>query len=552
MGSDGPDTGGVAFIDHDNHVRLATGLAGDPAVRAAIADRTVLARLRERRLAPVTTGDGRGIVALATSMPEGDLIVLSASAGDAVLEFATSVEFAWDIVHHLLTDPFDAMTVIDDRARVAYIAPVHERFFGLDHGEAVGKDVREVIENTRLPEVLRSGKAEVGEIQHMRGATRVVTRTPILRDGNVVGAIGRVMFKGPEQLDALARRINELESEVEFYKREAAALKGRHYALDDIVGESEPVRRLKQDIAKLAATDVPVLVLGESGSGKELVAHALHRLSARREQRMVTVNAAALPDTLVESELFGYEAGSFTGASRRGQAGKFELADGGTLFLDEIGDMPAETQVKLLRVLQDGLVERIGGREPRRVDFRLVTATNQDLDAGIEAGAFRLDLFYRISSVQLRVPPLRERMEDLPLLVTRFLAEYCERHRRPNLHVAREVLDWLATRSWPGNIRQLRHETERAAIFAAGSELTLEDFAAQEPVAATRGVARETVAAPRPGESLRETLDRVQDQVIAAAMDAHGGNKKRVAESLGISRSFLYRRLERMGVGDAR
>ncbi len=520
---------GLILLDRKGELRVALGRGREAAVQAAIKRPGLVTSLRSRRLASLPD---LGLAVLWTAMEEEDLFLLSA-AGSAVLDFLVGVDFAYDILEHLLTDPFDAMTVVDAEARVAYIAPVHEGFFGLRHGSAVGRPVEEVIENTRLHRVVASGKAEVGETQSMRGVTRVVNRTPIRdADGRILGAIGRVLFKGPKQLEALNQRINRLEDEVAFYRREARAARERRYGLDELIGESAAIERLKREIVQVAPLDVPVLITGESGVGKELVAQAIHHLSPRREAPLVAVNAAALPDSLVESELFGYEAGAFTGADRRGRAGKFEQAAGGSLFLDEIGETPAQVQAKLLRVLQDGRVERLGGSS-EQVDFRLITATNAKLEERVAAGLFRLDLFYRISPVVLAVPPLAERLDDLPALVQHFLAEFAERHGRPVLEVAPEVFSLLAARAWPGNLRQLKHSVERAAIFAQGPLLTAASFDETHPAGGSvEGV-----------EPLQSALERVEDELIQAALTANGGNKKKAAEQLGISRSYLYKKL---------
>ena len=249
---------------------------------------------------------------------------------------------------------------------------------------------------------------------------RIVSRIPIKRGDEVIGAFGRVMFKGLGQLEKIMRRINMLEGEVEYYRREAAVLRDRSYGLESLIGDSPAMRKLRSEIIKLAPLEMPILVIGESGTGKELVAHALHRLSPRRDAAMVAVNAAALPATLVESELFGYEAGAFTGANKKGHKGKFEQAAGGTIFLDEIGDMPLDVQVKLLRVLQERTVERIGSYRPQEVDFRMIAATNGDLRRLVTENKFRLDLYYRISAVVIEMPPLRARISDIPELAHLF------------------------------------------------------------------------------------------------------------------------------------
>jgi transcriptional regulator with PAS, ATPase and Fis domain len=260
----------------------------------------------------------------------------------------------------------------------------------------------------------------------------------------------------------------------------------------------------------------------------------------------VLVNAAALPANLVESELFGYEAGAFTGADRKGRPGKFELADKGTLFLDEIGDMPTDMQAKLLRVLQDGTFERVGGTQGKRSDFRLISATNRNFKTMIADGVFRLDLFYRISTITLRLPPLRERLQDIPLLADTFLANFASRHRQKRLTLDGSAIAHLQAQSWPGNIRQLQHAVERAAIFCDTDVLTAANFAnvaddgmvsvPAEPVPASG-------LADAAGPNMKLAKDKVEGDIIIDAMRRYDGNKKKVAETLNISRSYLYKKL---------
>jgi transcriptional regulator with PAS, ATPase and Fis domain len=471
------------------------------------------------------------------------LIVLH-RASAPVLDFIGSVDFAFDIIEHMITDPHDAMTVVDANARLVYISPVHEAFFGLKRGEGKGQPVGRVIENTRLDRVVKLGKPEIGELQKMKGVERVVSRVPIRRDGKVVGAIGRVMFKGPQQVEALSRRIKALESEVEFYRSKAVALQKRSYGLDDLVGESAAMRRLRGEIVKLAPLEIPILIHGESGTGKELVAHSLHRLSPRRDEALVMVNAAALPATLVESELFGYEAGAFTGADRKGRKGKFEQAAGGTIFLDEIGEMPLDVQAKLLRVLQDRIVERVGGDRAREVDFRLVSATNRDLEALVAENTFRLDLYYRISPIVIAVPPLRERREDIEELVVHFLRDVAERHRRPEPEVDESAVAYWMDQPWPGNARQLRHEVERAFVFAENGRITADTVSRGKACPSDRVASRRPASGP--GATIRDATARAEADLVREAMVRLKGNKKRVAEELGISRSYLYKLLGEM------
>lgn len=309
---------------------------------------------------------------------------------------------------------------------------------------------------------------------------------------------------------------------------------GQTGAFVGLIGRSCAMQKLCSDIRKVAALAVPVLLLGESGTGKEVVARALHASGPRREQAYVPMNAAAVPASLAESEFFGHEPGAFTGADRRARRGKFELADGGTLFLDEVGDMPLDIQVKLLRVLEDGRFERLGGSRCLQSDVRLVCATHRDLSQALHDGRFRHDLYYRISAVTIRIPPLRERLDDIEDLAHHFLESFTRRNGLSRRALDPGFIDHLRRIPWPGNVRQLRHEVEYAAIFAEGGTLRPWDL--------PRRVAP---AGMLPIEA-REDFPRacqVEMQMIRGAISAFDGNKKRAAEALGISRSHLYRRL---------
>lgn len=503
-----------------------------------------------RKLTSISNMERPLIVASVSSGDAVCFLIFASHLGDELCEFLASVECAEDILRHFITAPYEAMVVVNTAGKIIYMSPVHERFFGIRHGEAIGRHVTSVVKNTNLHEVVRTGKAQVGQLQEMNGIMRVVSRVPIMDTRNrVVAAIGQVMFKGPEAIKDLTVELAQVKQERDFYKRELSGVRNRSYGLDQIVGGSEAVRRLKDSIVRVAPMDVPVLLAGESGTGKEMVAHAIHMLSLRNDKPLVLLNSAALPANLVESELFGYEPGAFTGADRKGRKGKLEAADTGTLFLDEIGDMPIDMQVKLLRVLQDGQIERIGGDRARHSDFRLISASNRDFKDMISKSEFRLDLFYRISTVTLRLPPLRERLEDIPELASTFLEAFACRHGAPLKSISQPALEFLQSRAWPGNIRQLQHAIERAAIFCDGAVLSVDDFIDLEgadPASMVTAAVGHPADAKQPTD-VREARDRVESEMIAQAMRRSGGNKKRVAEELGISRSYLYKRLSTLG-----
>ncbi|MCS6771674.1 MAG: sigma-54 dependent transcriptional regulator [Kiritimatiellae bacterium] len=308
------------------------------------------------------------------------------------------------------------------------------------------------------------------------------------------------------------------------------------YGLQHIIGQSPEMQEVLDTVKQVAPSRATVLLLGESGTGKELVAHALHQLSPRNKGPFVAVHCAALTSTLLESELFGHEKGAFTGATER-RRGRFELADGGTLFLDEIGEIDAAIQVKILRVLEERRFERVGGTEPIDVDVRLIAATNRDLKKLVEEGKFREDLFFRLDVVSIRLPPLRERTGDLPLLVNHFIQVFAKENAKPVAGITPEALAALQSYSWPGNVRELRNVIERMVVLARGDRLTLRDVPPH-----IRG---EADAAPRGG-----TLSLVENEklLIQRALKLHDGNVTRAAQELGISRRTLHRKLNEYGL----
>jgi PAS domain S-box-containing protein len=555
---------GVLVVDEGGTIVFSSGVMSRAAVATAVIQRWRRAEDALGALWSVRSGD-MSLCVLATQADQAcAFFALSDGCNDELLNFVNAVPFAGDILRHLLTSPYEAMTVVDSAGVVRYLSPVHEKFFGMERADWIGKHVTKVIENTRLDTVVRTGKAEIGQTQEMRGATRIVSRVPIrARGGELVGAVGQVMFRGPEHLQSMNAELSQLRTEVAFYRRELTNRRTNSLGLEQIVGNSAVIRKLKDDIVKVAPLDVPVLLVGESGTGKELVAHALHLLSMRRDNPLVLVNAAALPATLVESELFGYEAGAFTGAERKGRKGKFEQANEGTLFFDEIGDMPLEIQVKLLRVLQDGAFERVGSERSRSSNFRLISASNVDFQRMIAEKSFRLDLFYRISGVTLHVPSLRERRDDIPLLVEHALENFAQRHGTAKKRVSAAAMELLVRQPWPGNVRQLIHTLERGVIFAEGEEIGPGDLGLLGE-GEHGGSAVASLLAPRgpggPGERplpsvastistgpVREAVSSLEMSLIRDGMARFKGNKLRVASELGISRSYLYKRLAEMG-----
>jgi DNA-binding NtrC family response regulator len=388
-----------------------------------------------------------------------------------------------------------------------------------------GLSVLEKARETRpeLPVVIMSGH---GSIETVRSAFKLgafdYLEKPITEKEKLLVAVK----------NALALR--SLREENARLRKEAGPL--------EMVGSGPAMKRLFELVRRTAPSEGRVLVTGENGTGKELVARAIHESSRRKDGPFVKLNCAAVPAELIESELFGHERGAFTGAvaARRG---KFEQADGGTLFLDEVGDMPPAMQAKVLRVLQEGDFERVGGQQTLEVDVRVVAATNKDLDAEVKAGRFREDLFYRLAVVPIHTPPLRERREDVPELAARFLAEGCERNGRRPMTLAREAMLVLQGHEWPGNVRELRNLVERLAILCDGPEISADDVAAVLP-----GARRPRADRFRSGASFHELVEEAEREIILGALDANADNVSDTARALGLERSHLYKKMRALGI----
>ena len=388
-----------------------------------------------------------------------------------------------------------------------------------------GLSVLEKARETRpdLPVVIMSGH---GSIETVRSAFKLgasdYLEKPITEKEKLLVAVR----------NAVALR--SLREENAALRREAGPL--------EMVGSGPAMRKLFDVIRRAAPSEGRVLVTGENGTGKELVARAIHAGSRRKDTPFVKLNCAAVPAELIESELFGHERGAFTGAVAA-RKGKFEQADGGTLFLDEVGDMPAAMQAKVLRVLQEGEFERVGGQQALRCDVRVVAATNKDLAAEVKAGRFREDLFYRLNVVPIHAPPLRERKEDVPELAIRFLAEACERNGRRPMKLAREALLALQSHEWPGNVRELRNLVERLAILSDGPEIGGNEVAEVLP-----GARRPRADRFREGASFHDLVEEAERELILGALDAHGDHVAETARALGLERSHLYKKMRGLGI----
>ena len=441
------------------------------------------------------------------------------------------------ILNKLLELAYDGIVVVDNHGIITLISKAYADFLGISQQDAIGKHVTKVIENTRLSEVLKTGNAEKAHLQLINGQYMVASRIPLLKDGKVVGAMGKVLFRNVEELNVLHKHIASLQQQLELFKGKIEMGRYAKYSFSNILGKSDKILLAKTMAEKASMTDSTVLLVGESGTGKELFAHAIHQESVRAAKTFIKINCAAIPAELLESELFGYEEGAFTGAKKGGKIGKFELADGGTLFLDEIGDMPVNMQAKLLRVLQEKEIEKIGAQYSREVDVRIIAATNQDLEQLVANGRVRADLFYRLNVVNIKIPALRERPEDIELLVSYLLNKICNHLGKYVDDISPQALQMLKRYPWPGNVRELENALERAVNIIGRDGMIGPEHLPEE----ISGKISHGEIGP-----IKEILERTEKAAIEKAMQLSKGKKAKAARLLNISRSNLYERLSKL------
>lgn len=513
------------------------GQLSDPRLGAMVLERKWLGDIKRRRIGTLSL-EGRTFTVLCLPTDAGEVLLFTKGVDDALTTFIASVDFAYDALTQMIDEPDTAMTVIDRDGRLTYMSPRHQAFFGADLRAVLGNPARDVVGGAQLDRVLGTGQAEKGDVQSVHGVSRPICRLPVVQDGKVVGAVGRIALDGPEEIEALTRRINDLEREVAFFRRLAGTGQPGMLGTDAIAGTSDAARRIRMDAAKAAPLGSPVLIRGEGGTDGEQVAYAIHHLGARRGGPFVSVNAAALPPALLEVELFGFEPGAIPGMDSRATKGALERASEGTLFLNDVSALPLRQQQALLDAIHRREVHRIGAASGRKADFRLVTASAKNLHAAVEAGKILPDFLDRISPVVIDLPPLRERTGDLPELVADCLAAAALRHHHAVPAVADDVLPFLKGQVWPGNDLELRQAVERAFSVCDGEVIQMADFVPQ------RGRVRvvETAAAPK-ASGFHAATDALGMDLIFDALERCGGNKKKAALQLGISRSYLYKRL---------
>ncbi|MCA0173333.1 sigma-54 interaction domain-containing protein [Bacillus sp. RAR_GA_16] len=436
----------------------------------------------------------------------------------------------------IIDNAYEWLVVVDKEGVIDFMNKTYCEFLEVDSACVVGMHVTDVIENTRMHIVAQSGKIELADLQYIRGNYMIANRVPLYHENELIGAVGTVIFRDTEQWKQMNTHIKVLLSELEYYRSGSFKENGASYSLNDIVGVSDAIQRLKEKVKQVASGNVSVLIRGESGTGKELFAHSIHQLSERSNRPFIKVNCGAIPDQLLESELFGYEEGAFTGAKKGGKPGKFELANTGTIFLDEIGDMPANMQVKLLRVLQDREVERVGGVSPKKVDVRVIAATNRPLEAMVEERRFREDLFYRINVMQLYIPPLRERIQDVKPLADSFVKKISIKADKRVDGIEEAAVQLLWEHNWPGNARELENAMEAAVHLTRKN--TIEPLSLPDYLKGNEGI----IAGNR---KLKDILEEAESEAIRKTLIQCENDKIAAAEILGIGKTSLYDKIKK-------
>ena len=471
------------------------------------------------------------------------LRVVPMSRSDAVGELREDLrELATQALSSYFVDLCQGAVIVDADARIVWMNGQYPDRLGIaDPATVIGQPIESIIPNSLLREVVESGRPIMLDIMDFSDASFVVSRLPLRgKDGTVIGAVGFMLYDDPRHLAPVVSRYQRLRSDLADTQRKLADARRTRYSFSCFIGAGKACMEVKQLGRRAARTSAPVLILGETGTGKELLAQAIHAAGPRCSAPFVAVNIAAVPETLLEAEFFGVAPGAYTGADKNGRDGKFKLADGGTLFLDEIGDMSLALQAKLLRTLQEGELEPVGSNRLISVDVRIIAATSRDLERMVADGSFRADLYYRLNVIALKTPPLRARFEDMPLLADFLIEHICREQGEPVRSISAGALARLGQHAWPGNVRELANVLERALLMSDGDCLEAADLDAVMPPPN-----QPTAAA---GLDISEAVAQAKRDAICQALRAAGGNKAQAARLLGISRAALYEKIAVLGI----
>ncbi|MCO1600787.1 sigma-54 interaction domain-containing protein [Desulfosporosinus nitroreducens] len=449
----------------------------------------------------------------------------------------------WDreLLFHILDNIHDVVLVIDSDTTIVYANEAYAKILGVPVAKVLGRRLDKIEPKAAAIEILRTGKPTSGaDYLDSLGIDVVGSSFPLYNGDSIIGCVST--FKNITEVVELNRELQQTKGLADYLKEQLEQWEQLPLSFKEYVGQNRNVKETLVLAAKVARTDSTVLIRGESGVGKEVLARAVHNSSRRKDMPLIKVNCAAIPEDLIESELFGYEDGAFTGAKKGGKLGKFELAHSGTIFLDEIGDMSYTMQAKLLRVLQEKEFERVGGTKPIKVNIRVIAATNRDLESMIKQGTFRRDLYYRLNIVPLNLTPLRERKDDILALAKTFLGQFA-REVGHELILSPQVVGFFQDYDWPGNIRELQNVLEHASIVCNGMIIEMYHLPAQL-IPSTFDQYDNT----KDSSSVKEIIASVERELILSALVTHKNNRTKAMEALGFSRRVFYDKLRRYGI----
>lgn len=431
---------------------------------------------------------------------------------------------------------------IDMDGKVTYINQQVCDFCHLDRSAAIGKHVKEVFPFSKMTDTIKYNQPTTTEFYFYEGRASASTRHPLIKNGTMVGVLEYDIFEDMSVVEAFVEHYINLDEELKYFKEEAQKFRNAKYTIDNIIGHSLMITNLKEQIKYVARSNSTVLIQGETGTGKELVAHSIHNLSKRSLRNFIKINPASLPESLAESELFGYDPGSFTGGNREGKKGKFELANHGTLFIDEVNQMPLGLQPKLLRVLQEKEIDRIGSSKSIPLDIRIIAACNKNLKQLVSEGLFREDLYYRLNVVEITIPPLRERKQDIRLLAEHFVAQYNNLLGKHVNTIDESAYQSLMDYHWPGNIRELQNVIEKSMNYVEETTLTGKDLDFDM-------FGKKTFdSLNNYDKPIVEALRQAERALIVQTLDKFHGNKTKAAEFLKIPRTLLYKKINRLNI----
>lgn len=457
-----------------------------------------------------------------------------------------------DVILHAIESMF--FTVItDEKGNILFMSKSYRELFNLAEEDVVGKHVHDIIPNSKIPQVLETGVETIGDIFEMIDGREVICNRILIRDDasqEILGVLTTATFNNIDELEVLNKKIEQLEQINLKYKKTIKKLQKINTAPIRIISASDEIRNIKDTISKIASTKATVLITGETGTGKEIFANHIHLNSDRRDEKFVKINCSAIPKDLIESELFGYGPGAFSGALKEGKIGKFELANKGSILLDEIGEMPYNLQSKLLRVIQEREIVRLGDNKTIDLDVRIICSTNKKLTDLIKKGEFREDLYYRINVVELEIPPLRKRIVDISPLCHFFIEKFNISYGLGIHGIDEQVITRFHNYSWPGNVRELENVIERACLLKGSGYLSLEDFTFYNHKLLNES---DDVSNTSDGHSvnkisLSSAKEDAEKSAIIAALEATSWNKTKAALKLGIDRSNLYTKLKKYDI----